>query len=67
MAWLNGNKTYIGGAILGLLAAFSSLDLLVHSGTATWITTEMYERVAGLVAGMCAITLRHGISKVEPK
>lgn len=57
MDWLNGKKTYISAAILGLATFALSVN---------WITQEQYNTIMGIAAAVGLAALRAGVTKSGP-
>lgn len=60
--FLNGKKTYIGGAILFVAGGFNALCRAPELGVC--LDDKSFEMVAAIGVGVIAVGLRHAISKV---
>lgn len=62
--WLDGKKTYIGAALLAILAAVQTFDGMLD-GEANWLTTEQYLSVELFIAGLTGLAARAAIAKLR--
>jgi len=53
---LDNYKTYIVGALLGVVTAVFTFG---------WIDRDTYEQLAGVLAALLALTGRHAVSKLQ--